>query len=541
MPTNLRKGVKPALIGVMALAGVGYWIVTTPNARSIIVPFVDAIAIDAPVVDAATDSAIDAPEPTEWVCSGTLAANGVNVGAGTPALKGADGIDITDIGANRFLLTPWEGVGKVTVLKRAGTTSGAYTKLEFGTVGNVEDSKWGFIDGDAHEDFAASGQGKRIKPWFGPEPWTDTSEIDAATNLQMWMQLAITSHHSATFTCVAGTDVCTATAHGFYTGDLVRLTNAGGALPTGLAAATDYFVIAAAASGGSANTFKLASSLANANTGTPIDITADGTGTQTMAGGMRVWAGGRNSGGTAYVGYFYSGTPRTSSSWTFVQVVAVDWLMSALPSDVDGDRDLDLFITDRGPNQGNKGARLLRKDDGAATYTKIVVFNSNNDGDPKFGELVSSTKFCVGMSSSTKPNKVVCSTTTDSGATWTPSTLLDSTTYPTSTGQYQAIATCDIVGVLPNSAPDGVADYVLTHSSATGDLSGVVAVNGVTGARIEIDHGEGEKYDDLRCIDMDGDGVLDVVTTEQNIDTDPTVVGDEGLGVRVCINPAAAP
>jgi microcystin-dependent protein len=62
----------------------------------------------------------------------------------------------------------------------------------------------------------------------------------------------------------------------WVTGVKVRATTTG-ALPTGLALATDYFVIRM-----SATTIKLASSLANAIAGTPIDITATGSGTHTL-------------------------------------------------------------------------------------------------------------------------------------------------------------------------------------------------------------------------------------------------------------------
>jgi hypothetical protein len=65
-------------------------------------------------------------------------------------------------------------------------------------------------------------------------------------------------------------------SHGYLTGLKGQLTTSS-ALPTGLSAVTDYFVIAT-----SADTYKLASSLANANLGTAIDITAYGTGTQTF-------------------------------------------------------------------------------------------------------------------------------------------------------------------------------------------------------------------------------------------------------------------
>jgi hypothetical protein len=81
-----------------------------------------------------------------------------------------------------------------------------------------------------------------------------------------------------TFTADNATEQLTATAHGLQTGDgPVRASNSGGGLPSGLLAATDYWAIRV-----DANTFKLASSLANALAGTAIDITTNGTGTQTV-------------------------------------------------------------------------------------------------------------------------------------------------------------------------------------------------------------------------------------------------------------------
>lgn len=81
-----------------------------------------------------------------------------------------------------------------------------------------------------------------------------------------------------TYTADAGTDTLTATAHGRETGDgAARTTNSGGGLPGGLAINTDYFVIRTGA-----NTFKLATSRANALAGIAIDITSNGTGTHTL-------------------------------------------------------------------------------------------------------------------------------------------------------------------------------------------------------------------------------------------------------------------
>lgn len=89
---------------------------------------------------------------------------------------------------------------------------------------------------------------------------------------------------SFTFTADAGTNLLTKVAHGLNTGDgPIRVSNSGGALPGGLAALTDYWVVRV-----SDDTLSLATSLANAlrSTATIIDITTNGTGTQTLSVGV---------------------------------------------------------------------------------------------------------------------------------------------------------------------------------------------------------------------------------------------------------------
>jgi hypothetical protein len=79
----------------------------------------------------------------------------------------------------------------------------------------------------------------------------------------------------AVFTVVSGTGVFTSTAHGLIAGDRVRASNTGGALPAGMSAATNYFVIA---TGLGANTFELSATLG----GAAITLTDNGTGTNSF-------------------------------------------------------------------------------------------------------------------------------------------------------------------------------------------------------------------------------------------------------------------
>lgn len=97
--------------------------------------------------------------------------------------------------------------------------------------------------------------------------------------------VAYTALTDIAFTAANASELFTSAAHGMATGDgPFRVSNAGGALPTGLAVDTDYWVIADVANGvvDPVNTFQLATSKANALAGTELLITTDGTGTQTL-------------------------------------------------------------------------------------------------------------------------------------------------------------------------------------------------------------------------------------------------------------------
>lgn len=79
-----------------------------------------------------------------------------------------------------------------------------------------------------------------------------------------------------TIAVIAGTSAAPGTTT-YVTGDKVKFTNEGGALPSPLVAGTVYYVIAA-----SSTSIKLASSLVLALAGTAIDLASTGTGVQTM-------------------------------------------------------------------------------------------------------------------------------------------------------------------------------------------------------------------------------------------------------------------
>lgn len=82
---------------------------------------------------------------------------------------------------------------------------------------------------------------------------------------------------SATITCTSATPgVVTYTAHGLISGDIVQFSNSGGTLPTGIYAATTYWVNVTGT-----NTFNISTSLANLQAGTYVATSSTGSGTNT--------------------------------------------------------------------------------------------------------------------------------------------------------------------------------------------------------------------------------------------------------------------
>jgi hypothetical protein len=81
------------------------------------------------------------------------------------------------------------------------------------------------------------------------------------------------THTTATFTA-ATSDLITSTAHGLNPGNVVRVSNSGGALPGGLSANTDYYVL-------TANWTVNAFNVGLTSTSAAVDITSTGSGTQT--------------------------------------------------------------------------------------------------------------------------------------------------------------------------------------------------------------------------------------------------------------------
>jgi hypothetical protein len=237
----------------------------------------------------------------------------------------------------------------------------------------------------------------------------------------------------------------------------------------------------------------------------PIDAAFAGTNAwiQVECTAGRIWAGGRNV--PATVGYFdIPVDPTDSGAWTYTSVGPVGWTMSLIPYDMDGDTDLDLVISDRlnDAPTSDLGSRWL-ENDGSPPWPSNRIHKHISEGSPKFMHVISATSV-IDTSSSTTQNRSAFRNW--NGSAW----VTTAVTQPAGVGQVHDVEPCDLDG-------DAVDDLVFSYSTATGDAIGVAALLGPGYTTlVDIDKAAGEKYDNVLCVDLDGDGDLDVLTSEQN-------------------------
>lgn len=226
------------------------------------------------------------------------AGNAINI---TYVTGGAAGSEVVSVSTNDITVTIEDGVSTATQIKAALDGDGSAAALVdisvSGTGTNTQDVQAatnleGGLGGAAgSEEVVVTGEAIQVYIEDGVSTATQVkTAVDALPAAAALVDVTVTGVGSNAQAVTAETaledgadslvsvanDTLTATAHGLSTGVIVQLTTTG-TLPTGLALATDYYVIKV-----DANTIKLASSLNNALAGTAVDITADGTADSTI-------------------------------------------------------------------------------------------------------------------------------------------------------------------------------------------------------------------------------------------------------------------
>ena len=262
-----------------------------------------------------------------------------------------------------------------------------------------------------------------------------------------------------------------------------------------------------------------------------------------------VVAGGRTTGSGAslkqgQVGYFTNPTGgwRTGTAYVWHQIglVGVDW--SLIPMDVDGDSDLDLIVSDSaqiGTSSSMMGSRWLESPVSVSGSKWINHMIHSYKGAEQLARFLHA-----------EPGRVIDGSSRDTGTSFVGiRTMANCSTWssvsvpwPSDVGHYNAVRPADIDG-------DSLEDLVFSthhadsdYTTPPQDLSGVFWLknNGAGGwQRGEISGVDGVKYDNLELVDIDGDGDLDVVTSEQGM-AGVTPAADK-FGIIWYENPSVSP
>lgn len=232
-------------------------------------------------------------------------------------------IKLKHVQANQNLyFTTSAGVYKMDAYNATPKLSGAYKALDMNASVSSSASTWladayrtafravwGYVDANNNMILGAPSQRESIKNTAGSQKaidlkitipsgattdWffqvyraaaVDNSSTDTEPSDEMGLVYEASptagsfSSYSKTFLDAdvnTGTETITISSHGFTNGDVVSVSNSGGALPTGLSANTEYFIV-----GATTNTFQLSATYG----GSAINITgAAGGGTYTIKG-----------------------------------------------------------------------------------------------------------------------------------------------------------------------------------------------------------------------------------------------------------------
>ncbi len=229
-----------------------------------------------------------------------------------------------------------------------------------------------------------------------------------------------------------------------------------------------------------------------------------------------------------------AGDRRNLAAWSMHLMSDVAWTMSLIPYDVDNDSDLDVIVTDRFNSASLEGARWLENPGtgsplqhnpwpnhfiGAQGKQPMLSVMADLDRDGLDDLIVPTMNATTGLSFFRRLDRVANN--------WQEFTIAK----PSNTGTPKG---CNVGDV----DLDGNLDIVVSFANAPDPLSGMLWLSYINQPTdpVWIDHEVsgpvGEKYDIVALVDLDGDGDLDVITTEEDAPPD-----SRGFGVIWYENP----
>lgn len=262
-------------------------------------------------------------------------------------------------------------------------------------------------------------------------------------------------------------------------------------------------------------------------------------GLEIVAGSKRVF----ETSEPASVSWFAAGPdPRDPDGWTRHEITPAGWIMSLELRDMDGDGNLDLVISDRRAGGLQQGARWLRHPGvgSAGLAQEWQSFSIGGQGEEvmflDFADLDGDGLEDI-LIPLLRPSPsdawIFARRRSVDGTRWDGHEIA----YPGpdliagGTGDGKAILVADLNG-------DGMLDVVSSHGRAFPPIQGLIWMThggdplGGTWTAFPIAGPEGEKFDRIVALDVDGDGDLDLITTDEDESLD-----ENGLGVVLYLNP----
>ncbi|MBL8290366.1 MAG: VCBS repeat-containing protein [Bryobacterales bacterium] len=209
---------------------------------------------------------------------------------------------------------------------------------------------------------------------------------------------------------------------------------------------------------------------------------------------------------------------RDTAAWRWHPLRPVGWIMSVLPIDMDADGDSDILFSDRrGPRSGV--FFLANPGDVTKPWPEIAVGSAGRE--VMFLDVADVDGDGLrDVAAAVKPNDIEIHYRLDkAGTRW----RTEAVSFPGDlTGTAKAVRVADV-------DLDGHPDLLYSAEAATGPRSGVIWYSLRHKTFHDIAGPEGVKYDLMELLDLDADGDLDVVTTEETA----------GLGLVWYENPSA--
>jgi hypothetical protein len=187
--------------------------------------------------------------------------------------------------------------------------------------------------------------------------------------------------------------------------------------------------------------------------------------------------------------------PRDFAGWKFHELAPARWIMSIVSCDIDKDGDIDIVYSDR---KGAKSGVYWLENQGKTWPVHLVGALGR---EVMFLDSVGHEIFAA-----VKPNRVIVFHQKSRATEPWRTTELGFDNLPI--GHAKAVTAADV-------DLDGGPDLILTCEGAEGPRSGVVWAKLSGNEVFDISGPEGVKFDLAPAIDLDGDGDLDIITTEE--------------------------